>query len=172
MHKVGIWFGASMLLAACGGGGGLGDGGTACKQSCLLTLARLVSSCQPSGACTEQLIGTTAANVCYGNGVKMSATITSSSSDTMSMLVSVKKNNTPCYSVTMNQDATEVMTMTFKNTSGATVATLKAGGTADTTVTCPGGSPSAIDPACNEEYAAADTAYGSGTDCTQGSCSY
>jgi hypothetical protein len=173
MHKFVIGLGASILLgAACGGGSGLGDGGTTCKQSCLVTLAKLVANCQPSGTCTEQAIGTSAANVCYSNGVKMSATMTTSSADTTSMSVSVKKNSTPCYALAISQNASQEMTMVFKNASGTVVATLQAGGTADPTVTCPGGVASAIDVTCNAEYTAADTAFGNGTDCTQGACAY
>ncbi len=172
---------ALVFLIGCGGGSGTGlDGGQAnsiCSIACLATLANLVNACPASGTCTQQLVGTTSENVCYSNGVKMTAAVTSTSSGAMSMSVSVKKNTTPCYSLAMSVTATEDVTMTFKSTSGATVATFAVTSAGDTIITCPGKTPTTLDSTiqatCATELSSANTASGSGTsDCTDGICSY
>ena len=178
MRKIEISLVTGILwLAACGGGNGLGDGGagdsSGCKLSCLVTMANLTSSCQPSGTCTEQAIGTTSASACYSNGIKMSVSMATSSSDLMSMSIGVKKNGTPCFSMAVSDAASGDTTVIFKNASGTTVATVVTGGSSGTTVTCPGGSPSGIDTACNADYTAANSATSWNTgNCSPGTCAY
>jgi hypothetical protein len=173
MVKADFWLATSaLLLAACGGSSGLSlDGGAGGSSGC--NLANLVATCQPSGTCTEQLTSSTAATVCYSNGVKMSISMTTSTSGAPSMAISVKNNSAACYSMAMSETSSGDMTMTFKNASGTTVATL-VGGTTGETVTCPGASPSAIDSSCSTQAATAGSLAGSSstTNCPQGTCAY
>ena len=180
MVKADFWLATgALLLAACGGSSGLSlDGGaggsSGCNLACLNNLANLVATCQPSGTCTEQLTSSTAATTCYSNGVKMSVSMTTSTSGAASMAISVKNNSAACYSMAMSETASGDMTMTFKNASGTTVATLAVGSTTGETVTCPGGSPSAIDSSCSTQAASVSSFAGSSstTNCTQGTCAY
>ena len=119
MAKATSLFGlAALVTLGCGGGsGGTLDGGTslgtACKQSCLVTLSNMVAGCQPSGTCTQQLTGTSSGAICYSNGVKFKVTMTSSSSGAMSMSMSAKKGSATCYSMILDETAAGDVTMTL-----------------------------------------------------------
>ena len=165
---------AVLLLGACGGGSGTGvDGGPGAGGcSCLDTLVAVMEGCQPSGTCIEQAVGTTAANVCYSNGVKIRISVTSLPTDAMSMTMSVKKGAV-CYSMVMTETESGDMTMVFKNGTGATIATLGTNENDERTVTCPGGSPSVITSACSTQASSAGTLSNPPTtDCTTGTCNY
>ena len=160
-----------------GGTGGLGLGGaggsvSGCNVPCLNTLVSALEGCQPSGTCTQQLVGTTTVNACYSNGVKLQLSMGSLTGDAMSMTMSVKKGAV-CYSMVMNEGSTGDMTVIFKDGSGTTIATIGTNADGDDTVTCPGGSPTVIDSTCNEQASSAGTLSDpSSSSCTDGPCSY
>jgi hypothetical protein len=156
------------------GGGGLDGGsvdasasgsigGDSCNYpSCL---ANLVTTCVPSGTCVEQTGGAAfATNDCYSNGVKM---ISSTDANTLITSITFKNGSTTCYSV----DVTESWptTMTFKNVSGGTIATMTVDTTTNAaTVRCAGGQTVALNANCDS------ASYGGGSSsspsCTPGLC--
>lgn len=181
---------AALLLGACGDGSGPGMGGPGLPGAggtggpgvggasggggcgCLDTVVSLMEGCQPSGTCTQQMAGMTAANVCYENGVKMQVTMSSLVGDTISMTMTVKKGSV-CYSMVMNQSEAGDMTLIFKNPSGATVATIATTASAgDQTITCPGGAPAVLTDECNAQASSLGTGTPSASDCTDGTCSF
>jgi hypothetical protein len=92
--------------------------GTCNSPSCL---ANLAATCEPAGTCVEQTdatTGTTAA--CYSNGVKEIQTVNLTS---RAAVVTYKQGSTTCYSVEVGADSTGAIILTFKNASGATIAT-------------------------------------------------
>jgi hypothetical protein len=167
-------------LAGLGGqGGGLGGqgGGSGCTLACLATLATLVDACPMTGTCTQQQSGTTSVNICYGNGVKVNETVTSTSSSGLSITMNVKKNTTACYSVAMSESSAGDMTMAFKNPAGASAGTVGITSAGGMTVTCPGGQTTTIDStiqaACGTELSSASAATSASTgSCTAGTCTY
>jgi hypothetical protein len=165
-----------------GGGGGTGGTtvtgpGSGCAIACLATLANLVDACPTTGTCTQQAVSTSVVNVCYSNGVKMSATLTSSSSSALAMSANVKNGSTACYAMSLSESATGDMTIVFKTTAGATVATMGVASAGTMTVTCPGGQATAIDATlqatCASALSSANSAGGGTTSsCTDGTCTY
>jgi hypothetical protein len=181
---------AVLLLGACGGGSGTGGGvptlpgaggvgggaggssGSGCNVPCLNTLVSVLERCQPSGTCTQQMVGTTAANACYSNGVKVQVSVGSLTTDAISMTMSVKKGAV-CYSMIMNESEAGDMTLIFKDASGAAIATIGTGASGEDTITCPGGSPSALSSECDTQAGSVGTLASPPTsECVDGTCSY
>ncbi len=163
--------GVSLPGAGGSGGGGTSPGGTS-GCSCLATVVGAMENCQPSGTCVEQLVGTTAVNVCYSNGVKLQVSTSSVATDAMSMTMTAKKGSV-CYSVVMNQVSADNMSAIFKNAAGATIATLGTNADGQETVTCPGGASVVMADACDPQLSSAGTATNPPTtDCTQGTCTF
>ena len=194
MRALAICLGMGLLLpASCGGGNGLGfggDGGTTistggcANQACLNTIANLMADCLPSGTCVEQITqsGTTgeAGNVCFSNGIKMSITMgaPSGASGPVNMSITAKKGTSVCYSwslaMAMASGSSASESMTVKNASGATVATLAVDTNGNETITCPGGTPTPIDATCASASTSISTisAAGNSNNCTQGTCAF
>jgi len=126
---------AAVALAACGGGGGGGAGGTGgggsggggglCSDApaCVAALYNLGQSCPATGACTTQTTNNIIAS-CFANGVKVyvdytHATIRQTKPDGV----------TTCVVETYAPNAVDPTTLdlTFKDASGATVATATSG---------------------------------------------
>lgn len=177
MAAIKCWLAATtLLLGACGDGSGTaadgGGGASGCNLSCLNTLVRTLEGCQPTGTCTQQLVGTTTVNACYSNGVKLRLTMDSVATNTMSMTMSVKKGGV-CYSMVMNETDAGDMSVVFKNATGATLATIGTNANGEETITCPGGLPSVIDASCSGQASSAGTLSSPpSNDCTSGTCSY
>ncbi len=141
--------------------GGNASTGNCNMPSCVMTL---MSSCVPSGTCTSQLdMATFNTSMCFSNGVKVGMVIDMTSG---AATMTFKNGTTTCYSILETADASGNGQLTFKNASGATVAT----GTRDanrnvTTITCPGGQPVTLNSDCSSPVPSSDT-----TTCTNGTC--
>jgi hypothetical protein len=117
-----------LVVSACGGDGkgGVGDGGVggardsgSCNvPACLAGAYALIQSCQGSGTCTTQTSSTTVAT-CWSNGVKFFDDL---ATDTVRQ---THPDGTPCFSAMFTPSATvpEGFDVTFKDASGATIAT-------------------------------------------------
>jgi len=149
-----------------GAAGGLSTGGTAgggASGSCNLPscLSSMSSDCQPSGACVEQTDAAGNTNTCYANGVK---TISSLDMTTFAISVTLKNASKTCLTMSGPITATGA-TLTIKDGSGKAVGTLAADSAGNTTVTCTGGQPVALDSNCD-----LGTSNGASSSCTTGAC--
>jgi hypothetical protein len=140
--------------------------GNCAKLTCLDDFADLMTSCPLSGTCVTQQLGMSV-NICYSNGVKMSAVI--SSTDSLLMSLTVKNGSKTCY--TGQVDETSYV---LKNTSGKQVATLDLTGyTMDEfPITCPDDTTGTLDSSCGAEVTSAISATGMNGECTDGTCKF
>lgn len=156
----------AIALPSCGGGSGseTGDGAVSgsdaatggCNMpSCLQALG---PGCVPEGACVSE-IGTSTMTVCYENGLRYETTVNAAGpSPTAAMTVS--NGGTTCYTGTASGIGGTVIAFTIKNPAGTTIATMTQDtSTGATSITCTGGQPVELDPAC----------WG-GTGCDLGAC--
>ena len=119
--------------------------GACANLTCLSTLAGLTTSCQPSGACTEQA-SATGTDACYANGVKMETLLDLT---TFATTMTVKNGGSVCYSMVVTGILAPPMTIVFKDGSGTTVGTMAVDPTTNAmSVTCPGGTATVIDQSC------------------------
>ena len=175
--------GGVLLLGGTSSTGGTGWGGTsassiplvdACANlTCLDPMLKLLSSCQVGATdpCTQQATMTSGivSNVCYGNGVK---TQISAGMDVSSMTMTVKSGSFVCYSMLVAGLTGNATIIVVKDPSGTTVGIIAQDSTANIkTVTCPGGTPTAVDASCSSGGSTSTGVVpGSGASCTDGTC--
>ena len=167
-----------------GGTGGGGTGGSSipltgncANLTCLNPLNDLLSACQVGAgeACTRQntMIPAIVINDCYASGVKMHASM---GMDMSSATITVKNGSSICYSLLMTGilgGVSDVSTLVFRNSSGATVATIAVNNTTSvSTVTCPGGTPTVVDATCGNNSGNLGSAIPTGSNCTPGLCAF
>jgi len=140
------------------------DGGaSACNApSCY---ADLMKACQPGGTCIEQSSGNLS-NQCYSNGVKVIATI-----DPVALTMSTKVKNGAgtCYELYFDLASYGVGAKVvgfIKDGNGTTVATIGDDVSGRSVITCTGGQPVVLNPACDSGGSGS-----SNTSCDTGSCS-
>jgi hypothetical protein len=182
----------ALLFAACGGGSG-GDTGKsvdgsiesasdACSSlSCLATVGSLVASCAASGSCVAQVQWTDAGTTmlvseCHANAVKTLRTGTQPGADgTVPFEMTVTKGGSVCYALSgsVGSASAAMGSFTYRNASGSTILTETIDQSGNATVTCPGGTPTLIDAACDSPVSGL-TGLAPGMDgtCTQGTCSF
>jgi hypothetical protein len=170
-----------------GGTGGGGTGGSSipltgncANLTCLNPLNDLLSACQvgASEACTQQ---TTISpewfveNDCYASGVKMQVSQVSMSPGMSSMTLTVKRGSSVCYSIEVDgfYASGSLTTAVVKNASGTPIATLAEYSTTSvSTVTCPGGAPTAVDATCGSTSGSIGSGMPTGANCTTGTCTF
>lgn len=139
--------------------------GTCTMPACMVSSA---GDCVPSGACIKQSEGTTT-SYCYANGVKMIQQTAAA------INITFKNAGAVCYS--MAADLASILAVAqglplsipVTNAAGATVASLSYDPkTQQTTVTCPGAAPVALDSSCTGALSFSPT--GAPNNCTQGTC--
>jgi hypothetical protein len=151
-----------------GTGGAGGSSGSCNPPACILSLFNLVtSSCAPAGTCVTQAAGTGFAT-CYSNGVKV---FTGQSTEGGSIR-QTKSDGTDCFTetflTTFLDGGGAIFNLTYKNASGATIAT----GTSDSDgkfiLNCEGQS---FDPAsCPSDGGSGGGGMGGTMTCTLGTC--
>jgi hypothetical protein len=170
--------------------GGMGGGdtggssipltGNCANLTCLNPLNDLLSACQVGAneACTQQNTMTPATsmiviNDCYASGVKMHASM---GMDMSSATITVKNGSSICYSLLMTgilSGVSDVSTLVFRNSSGATVATIAVNNTTSVEmVTCPGGTPTVVDATCGNSSGNLSSTIPNGLNCTPGYCAF
>lgn len=206
MRKLVLRLGISaVLLAACGGssrttpGPGL-DGsstepgpdastGTCASLACLKQVGDLMLGCAGGGTCILQqdLTATpTSSSQCYDNGVKILATMQTTSGSTsyqMTYTYKVKKNDVLCYTRTFVSGSSFTdgglasgIDFTLQDAAGKTLVTAHQDDNNVATVTCPGGEPTVFTNSCGYPSLAVNGAYAtqgnSPPTCTAGTCSF
>jgi len=152
-----------------------GGSGGACPPtpSCFADLA---TNCQPDGTCVESsntptdLTMPITAAQCYSNGVKVVSTISLDASSA-AFKATVSKNGTTCFSEEGSLGGTDT-TITIKNASGATVATVTTDANGDAVLSC-GGKTYTVPANCDTGMTGmmGTDPTNSGTTCTMGECS-
>lgn len=185
---------ALLLFVACGGGTGAGtgtggDGSTvippgACSSlTCLDSVGSLLASCRASGSCEAQFewpdSGPTMTMIvreCHSNGIKAFRTGDQPAADgSIHVEMTVKNGDSVCYSLSgsVSGSSAAVGSFTYKDASGAIILTETVEESGNATVTCPGGTPTLIDSACDAPVSGlAGLAPGMDGTCTQGTCSF
>jgi hypothetical protein len=147
-----------------------GSAGSTGSSSCTLPtcLQKIGASCPESGVCATQTnLESESWNTCYANGV---TEIVVADASTGNYTLAAKKGGTTCFSTAFNKDNVNAATgsITVKDTSGATVASVKYD---DTTsyfiVTCTGGQPINLDPSCGNVWPISAFM---GSVCDEGAC--
>lgn len=153
-------------------GGSTGAGGASCANipSCLAFL----SNCYPGGSCMSQntiTLSPPSATVskCYSNGVKEATTGSLSGGTVTSGTTMVSLNGTFCYAYDLSLGAGgkggSGPSLTFKNASGAVLATVVSANATTTTFSC-SGQMYQVPSSCTAAVAAMQT----GTSCSAGTC--
>ena len=123
----------------------VGVGGAPGSCSYPTCMANLVT-CEPSGECAKQRDPTAFAyNYCFANGVRITAEV---DPDSMSMVLTVKNGSTPCYQVADGTSGS-LITYTFKDAFGQTIATGWRDSAESTTIICTAGPPVVIGSSCS-----------------------
>jgi hypothetical protein len=153
------------------GGNSGGSGGSAtgpCAE--VPCYADLINDCLPEGECTMQAqsgasSNTTTANVCFANGVKEQVVARLTGSGVLKGTVTYKRGNAICFSmdVAFSSDGKSA-SYVVRDGAGKQVATASEDARG-TTMTCTGGQPTRLSPACVNAGA-------SDSECTRGLCSF
>jgi hypothetical protein len=154
---------------AAGGSGGAGGGTGASACSLPSCLTNLGADCVESGDCTVQKdTATGSSNTCYANGVKEINVHDVSTDD---RALTITKGNSTCFSTAFNGNDVYVGmgSVTVKNASGATVATVRLDDTDNLfKVTCTGGQEVSLDKSCKSVWPVSGLM---GTSCSnEGTC--
>ncbi len=154
-------------------GGKAIDGGAASTCTMPSCMASLGGNCVPSGACViQQDLATLQSRTCYANGVKMVQQM-----GTTGVSYTFQNGTAVCYSMSVDLatimgasgDAGAPLVIPVKNASGTTIATLTVNPTTrETTVTCPGAQPVALDSSCTGALSFSSSA--TPNNCSQGTC--
>lgn len=161
--------GSSLGVGGSSGGGGTGGASTGTSGSIIpagcnipACYMNLFSNCMPSGTCVAQESDTGSA-LCFSDGGKV---IMSFDLNTMGMSMTLKKKGAVCMS--MVADSLSSGSMTVKDASGKTVATLSNSASGETVVTCTGQAAVTLNQACGSMGDASST---QSDNCTTGTCS-